>query len=290
MKLRLRLLPVLALALAACTETHAGAPAPREARAEREGILLAAAADSGEARLDVIAIVTPGGLRDPWDTPEDSSFNARYYAPGTPYTLRVAGVPAGEVAVIVAEEPGCYDHLARATATLTRPLPARWTGLASDVFGAAPRAPLLRAATEAEKAILAALADSVHAARGIAGERRRTARLDGLFAATLPGSAEPVLIGSSSIAYERDGFEQVHAVMVVADRLSGAYRPAYVWYESGLEADMQRRVLLDALDVDGDGRPELIAETTYYESWNYTVLRRTRDGWSEIYHGGGGGC
>lgn len=288
---RRAMLAPLALALAACTETRAGAPAPREARTERDGILFAASAgDSGRAAMDPIAIVTPGGLRDPWTVAEDSAFNARYYAPGTPYAFRVAGLPAGEVAVVAPEEPVCSERIARATATATRALPARWEGLASDVFGAAPREPLLRRATDAEKAVLTALLDSIHAARGAEPGRRREARLDGLFAAALPGSAAPALVGTSNISVQYERFEQVQSAMMVAERQGSAYHPAFVWYADEREASMQRRALLDALDVDGDGSPELVTRTAYYEGWDYTVLRRTREGWSEIYQGGGGGC
>lgn len=44
------------------------------------------------------------------------------------------------------------------------------------------------------------------------------------------------------------------------------------------EAVCNERLARDALDVDGDGTTVLIAQTTYCESWNYTVLRRTQEG------------
>lgn len=288
--MRIPAIIVLACALAGCGEPRGTAQGPEPSAAAREeGILFAVSArDTSGTWLDPIALVTPGGLRDPWHVSVDSAFNARYFAPGTRYPFRVAGVPAGEVAVIEVEERVCNERLARVAATATRTLPARWEGLASDVFGAAPREPALRPATDAEKAILAALADSVHAARG--SSRRHAAELVGLYAVAVNGIADPVLVGTSSISFESGVTEQVQSAMVVAERREGAYRPVYVWYADERGSFVRRRVLRDGLDVDGDGAAELIAQTTYYESWDYTFLRRTGEEWREIYGGGGGGC
>ncbi|MBW3571199.1 MAG: hypothetical protein KY467_08835 [Gemmatimonadetes bacterium] len=287
--------PLLAFALG-CGEVRTPSPGPEPAAgaqaepARRDGILLLAVSGDVGVEVDPVAILTPGGLLDPWSIPEDSTFNARYYRPGTRYALRVGGVPAGEVAVVEVLEPACSDRLAIASAALTRTLPARWEGLASDAFGAAPAQPPLRPADASETAVLAALADSVHAARGAGPDRRRQAELTALHAVSWNGIASPVLVGTSNIAFQVENFEQVRSAMVVAERRDGAYRPVYVWYSNEREASMQRRALHDALDLDGDGVPELLAMTRYYESWDYTVLRRGAEGWTEIYHGGGGGC
>jgi hypothetical protein len=284
------ILPVALAALAGCTPPRGGQPAPAQTHG-REGILLAASAwDEGGYGLEPVALLTRDGLRDPWEVEEDSTFNARYYAPGARYAIRIAGVPMGEAIVVQAVEPACSERMATAEVSLTAAVDARWEGLASDAFGAAPDAPLLRAATPAEKLVLSTLADSIQAARGASADHRRTAVLERLFAVTVPGAPEPVLVGSSRISFEKDGSEHVQAVMVVAERREGADRPAYVFHADETEGDMLSRELLDAADVDGDGVPELVARNMYYEGWTYTILRRGPGGWTEIYQGGGGGC
>lgn len=285
----MRLIPIIAVAFA-CTEPRAAVPAPREAAGGREGILLSINTGEEGIGLDPVALITRDGLRNVWDIEDDSVFVRRYYAPGMRYAVRVDGVPAGEAAVVRAHEPACTDRLASARVTLTRTLPAEWKGLASDVFGDAPAQPPLHAVTEAERSVLAVLLDRVHAARGAQPGRRREAEIDALYAVTVDGVAAPVLVGTSSIRFANGALEQVQSAMVVAERREGAYRPVYVWYEDQEEGDMQRRTLRDVLDMDGDGVPELVARTTYYESWDYTVLRRGAGGWTEIYQGGGGGC
>ena len=40
----------------------------------------------------------------------------------------------------------------------------------------------------------------------------------------------------------------------------------------------------------GDGAPELVVSASYYESWDYTILRRGDGGWTALFRGGGGGC
>lgn len=288
--LRRGLFAILALTLGGCTETRAGAPAPGAGAAKREGILLAVERwEGGAVGLDPIAILTPDGLRNPQEI-ADSTFNPRWFAPGARYPVRVAGVPVGVAAVIGPEERTCSERLARAEVSLTSPVPADWQGLASDAFGDAPARPLVRPATEAETRIVAALADSIHAADGAPAEHRGSATRESMYAVTVPGLAYPVLAGSSNIAFQKDGFEQVYTAMVVAERRDGVYRPVYDFYMFEQEGAMQRRFLLDAVDLDGDGVPELVTRTLEYEGWYFTVLQRSADGWREIYEGGGGGC
>ncbi len=289
---------------AACGEPRGTAPGPEPSAAlqapaaaipseprQREGILLAVNTwDEGGYGLDPIAIVTPGGLRNVWDVEADSVFSGRYYRPGTRYAVRVAGEPVGQASVIGMLEPGCSERIANAAVTTTRAMPVRWKGLASDVFGAPSARPLMRAATAQEQAIVNALADSIHLARGVPANLLAGAEREGLLAVTVAGADDPVLVGSANVRAQRGGFEHVRATMVVAERRGGAYRPVYVFYADEDEAEMARRSLLDVADLDGDGVPEMITRGMFYEGWGYIILERGPDGWTEIYDGGGGGC
>lgn len=111
-----------------------------------------------------------------------------------------------------------------------------------------------------------------------------------VFALDSAGSREPVLVGSFDISAEAGAFARVIAVMLVAERKGQAYHPAYVFFADQIEDEMVRLALMDAVDLDDDRVPELVARATYYESWDYTILERGSDGWAEIYQGGGGGC
>ena len=281
-----------ALALAACSETpRAAPPQPRAAHAAEETILLAVDGASGEGYfVDPIALVTPGGLRNPWDVAEDSVFIARWYTPRRRYPMRIRGIPAGEAVVFRALDAGCTDRLAQVEIVPPQPLPDSLTALAWDGFRAPPIRPPLRAPAAGELRVLAALADSIHAARGVSAELRARVTREAVFALDSAGAQGPVLVGSFNISTQAGAFERVIALMLVAEREGQAYRPAYVFYADLIEDEMVRLALMDAADLDGDRMPELVARATYYESWDYAILRRGPGGWTKIYHGGGGGC
>lgn len=303
-----RLLPLVVLTLAAaCGETRASAraskpadeqvvaPVQRESAAaaavQREGILFAVSTyDDGTFGLEPVALVTRGGLRNPWDVESDSVFAARYFAPGTKYAVRVAGVPVGEASVDRVMEPGCNERFARASVSLTQTLPAQWDGLASDAFGAPAAQRLVRPLTPDEQNELATLADSIHAAHMIPSSARAAGENERLFAVIVPGAEGPVLVGTFNVTVPGDD-ETSHTYnqMLVAERRGGVYRPAYVWHDRD-DGDNGVRSLLDAADLDGDGVPELVSRLMFNEGWGYAVLRRGADGWTEIYQGGGGGC
>jgi hypothetical protein len=284
----MRLSAILALlALAAACRTPGPAPEPTR----REGILLAVDAyDDGGAGLDAIASLTPGGLRNPWEIESDSAFSARWFAPGTRYAVRVAGVPVGQASVLRRTEPACSERIANASVTLDAPLPAGWAGLASDAFGRPSTRPLARAATAEEQAVLAALADSIHVAHGIAAEALASTESKALFAVTVPGADGPVLVGSFDVTIEEeDGRQSVYTQLLVAERRGRTYRPAFVFHARD-DGDVGLRSMLDAADLDGDGVPELVTRAAYNEGWGYTILKCAAAGWTEIYQGGGGGC
>lgn len=304
MRIRPILLPLLTLISAACggggdapvAETPpkqslaapaAGQPAPMQ----REGILFSVQPyDDGGFGLDPIALVTRGGLRDVWDVESDSAFAARYFAPGTRYAVRVGGADAGEASVLEKVEPQCQERFARAGVRLTRTLPAEWEGLASDAFGAAAAQPIVRPLTSEELSWLMTLADSIHASHGIRGAARAAVEGERVFAVTVPGADAPVLVGTFNVvARDGDGYEQLYNQLLVAEaRGGGAYQPAYVWHERD-DGETGVRAFLDAADLDADRVPELVLRVAYSEAWGYTVLKRSADGWREIYQGGGGG-
>jgi hypothetical protein len=81
---------------------------------------------------------------------------------------------------------------------------------------------------------------------------------------------------------------------VVAERAGGAYRPVVEWTPAdAAKMDEERprsRLLLDAVDLDGDGVPELVARTGFSEWSSYTIYGRGPGGWTAVYDAHGGGC
>jgi hypothetical protein len=300
MPMRPRLLPLLALTLAACGESPAReAPAPQALRsqtaaaqaapAQREGILLSIFEADGSYMVEPIAIITPGGLRDPWSIESDSAFIGRYFAPGTRYAVRVAGLPSGDARVLGMPEPGCNERIASTSFMGSAALPAQWEGLASDAFGPPAAGALMRPLTAEEQSELATLADSIHASHRIPSAARAAGESDRLFAVMVPGAEAPVLVGTFNVAVPDGENTQTYNQMLIAERHSGVYRPAYVHHIRD-DGETGVRSLFEAADLDGDGAPELVVRLMFTEGWGFAVLRRGADGWTEIYQGGGGGC
>jgi hypothetical protein len=304
-----RILPLLTIVLAACGESRdttakgdapASDPAPAQATRTqpgptptpmpREGILLAFSADSGRYVLEPIALITRGGLRDPWHTEDNDAFNRRYFAPGTHYTVHSMGALSGEARVLRMMEPGCTERVAEASFTDATPQPPVGGGLASDAFGPATAHRLMRVPMVPEESELASLADSIHASHRIPTAARARTRNQRLFAVTIPGVEQPVLVGTFNVTVTgEDETEQTYNQLLVAEAADGAYRPAYIHHDRD-DGETGMRSLLDVADLDGDGVPEMVVQVMYNEGWGFAVLKRGPAGWTEIYRGGGAMC
>lgn len=267
----------------------AAAPAPVPP-ARREGILLSVYGwEHGSHAVEPIVIITPGGLRDPAGL-DLAEFHARYYGRGTRYAVRVGGAPAGEALATKTRPNSCFPRIGLARVTLTGPRPERWSGLASDVFGAAPDQPLFRPAAQEQQAVLARLADSILTARGLPPEQRASTRRNERFAVRAHGFEGPVLVGTFTIRTPAVKPRTTWTLALIAERHGGFYRPVYV-FQAQDDSEIAAHVFSDAVDLDGDRVPELVMQgRDGAGSWGYGILQRRADGWTRIYFGARRGC
>ena len=279
-----------ALLLAAC-----GPPAP--AVAPRDvgvpPVLFAVAVNqSGRARLDPIGFVAPDSLRTPPPGDTDSAsnqFRREQLRPGRRHPLWIAGAAAGWATTVAEEEPGCLGLAAEARLDPAVPTPVgEWRALAGPLPRAS-RSAVRRAPTAAERAAIDTLAMRELSARGVPAAELASGEAT-VAAVRYPGLAPDVLVASWFLPVEGDSIGRSRALLLVAEPARGRYRRAWTWWNDGSEADVVRSDFLDALDVDGDGAPELVFHSQYYESWDYHLLARRAQGWVETYRGGGGGC
>ncbi|HEX6748098.1 MAG TPA: hypothetical protein VF092_12460 [Longimicrobium sp.] len=238
-------------------------------------------AHRGWADADAIVLVKPNGeLRRPrmpsaMPAPE-FPFARRWLDDGHAYTLLRAGRPAGRMEVIggrIGCAPGVNAHVPRG-------LPPYWSGLATDLELPAGPAPRRRPTPAERRAMTALLRDSADA-HGSTWDEGVSVAVD---ASPLPGGAT-VLAGS---AYRRmdDVIGTVAwAIFVLAEGEGDAYRPALYWREFGDDANAP--VLLDVLDLDRDGVPEIFTGSGGPHPQQYSILRRGPDGWRSIADAGG---
>ncbi|HYW10413.1 MAG TPA: hypothetical protein VE871_00610 [Longimicrobium sp.] len=284
MTLRIRHLAALALAL--------GASIPAAAQEDARGVLFAVVqAEDREGVLEPVAMLVRDGFLHPVSGPADSAeqaFNARWLAAGRSYPVLSRGERVGSIAVRTADAPACEGLTARGTFSV-RPAPAiGWQALAGEGIPEQADAPWLRATTSGEKRPLDGMAAALFQAHGtdVAALTRGDTAVAAL---TVHPNARPVLVASYSLATDGALLRRA-SLLVIAEEGQDGYRPAYAWFHEGMDDGVETRTLVDAADLDGDGMPELVVRTLYYESWDFLILRRTPAGWMEAYRGGGGGC
>ena len=263
------------------------AAAPAGAQQEPTGILFAVQAmeDGGALLEPVILLRGTHGFDRPEMSDTASPEVRRWLRPGADYGLFQRGERVGDTRVVAAEELACVGLGARASFTRTRAVDEAWLGLAAQGLPEQRGAPWLRSATPAERRALDRLAAALFHAHGIDVSDRPLG--DTAASVLLFGpDTRPLLVGS----YELMNDKRSAATFIVAEERQEGYRPVYAWFHESHESDREARALVDAIDLDGEGEPELVLRNSYYEMWDFVILRRTDSGWSEVYQGGGAGC
>jgi hypothetical protein len=277
------------LLLALCASCAPGLKAQDPAR----GIVFSVVVtEEGDAWMNPVATLTANGFRAPADPVEADSagaFRARWMMPGTRYDVLSRGVAIGSVVADSAGEvEGCGDLSVRGSLDVRVVLNEGWEGLAGEGLPEQRDAPWLRDVEPAEKRGLDGMAAALFRAHRVDDSAGNWADTVTVALIGHP-NARPVLVGGYILKTVDPGFAQA-AVFVIAEDGDDGDRPAYTWFHQGVDADVESRRLVDAADLDGDGVPELVVRNSFYESWSYTVLKRTPEGWAEVYTGGGGGC
>jgi len=243
--------------------------------------------------LDPIALISGDKLvRPPVGDMNDSAANVfrhTFYGRGQSYRVVGGGEDLGIVGAAAAIDPGCFGLEADAHVKLARPAPQDLMLFATNAArirgGDAIRRPLSGEDREVLYShISQVLADSgvPPAFRGhsfmIAGARIESPE------------ANPFIIGMFKVDSTENGGARIISVLLGLDSTSSGYRPTLLTYYNGLDADAAGERFVDILEIDGSPPPELITRTTFYESYTYTVYRKTPSGWQSWYTGGGGGC
>jgi hypothetical protein len=68
------------------------------------------------------------------------------------------------------------------------------------------------------------------------------------------------------------------------------YEVAFIDLHDGIEANVIRPRLVDAIELRSGHAPDVVIRQQYYESVAYRILRRMDGRWVEYFIGGGGGC
>jgi hypothetical protein len=225
---------------------------------------------------------------------EAKEFAARYYRPGRTYRVLATGAEIGAARVERETSLGCVSLAARVTVTPPRSK-RDWHRLRLLAIGSmhvVPRKAFSRNLTLSEEDAIWSLAEHELRARGVRASLFQDMEGGYFIAADLNRDGRRDLIGSFQ-APDPKTHNAHHLFLIALGDDAGGYRSEYVWYyrEGRNDSSIRTMNLVDSLDLDEDGTDEVITSTQYYETNDYQILKRGRNGkWTIVYSGGGSGC
>jgi hypothetical protein len=250
----------------------------------------------GQVELVPIAILTPNGLvkppdGDPASDPAAAAFAKRFFPEGKAYLLLRDGQRIGSATVQAAGVTGCIAPSATARLRLDRQGPgAAPRALAIETDRAGSRPASSRTPTAEEERAIRDAADAVYRQKGVPVAKRKRVEVRGMKSVLQPGQSRPVLAGAFEIDQSGGGDAGFLSVLVVLEAGAQGYRPVMTRYSDAAGEQTERWTVLDTIDLEGDGSPEVVVQNSGWEAWSYGILARRKGRWSEVYDGGGGGC
>ena len=243
--------------------------------------------------IEPIAYLANGKLVKIPDDVDVDEFGKLRYPDHQKYPLYQSGKAVGTVEVV---KPA-FDIQCFSLAAIGAPSPANGIagmrmGLASNINfkddGYSRRAP-----TATELAAIMDMARQQYEANKV--DAAEVSALQVSNVTVFENSSGAIMVGSfRSIHTEHGpGFDDdvINAALVIAERVGKkAYSSTYTWYHSGSDASLEERDLVDILDLDGDGIPEIVIQSNGYEDTGYDIYKKSTTGWDEIFEASASGC
>jgi hypothetical protein len=266
-------------------------------------VLFAVVNRGDEVAIEPVAMVTktPGPCANCWRlhfsdaaSDDDHGFAERYYRHGRTYRVLTGGFDAGTATVEKPTMLGCISLAA--TVKITPPLPATWSALAVGSLHVAPRKAYRLEPSAAEENAMSRLSRSELSKRGVPSAVLAKLEETDFLSPDLNRDGRRDLIGSFEAKDESRATPDYYRIFLIAMADdAGGYRAEYVSYfrltAEQNENGTQAVTVVDTLDLNEDGTDEVITSTQGYESNQYQILKRGRDGkWTIVYRGGGSGC
>ena len=258
--------------------------------------LIFAVLDSGK-RVEPIAAIEGGNLATISDTdpPAGKDFATVYYWPRTTYTIVFGGAADGKLTIAksnIGTECGGSSAASSAAPSKAK-LSNLVMALATNAKLKAGQAAYRRRPTVDERGEIEKLVRAEFTKQGVAASALRNLRYHNLTALDLNSDGVPEFVGSYWIApaadqrqmlffiAERDAAGKVilkvsdHAEVKNDDVMSGDVKD--------LDSGIGHELLLDVLDVDGDGIAEIFTMRQAFEGNNYHVYRLADGNWEKVH-------
>ena len=278
------LVPGLALDRQA-QKKNPGAPAAKPAAASTV-IFAVNKYDADNTTIDPVAIFSAGRFVNPMAKDDDATrnqFAAKYLRPEQQHRLLFGGAEAGSVTVKERYNE-CICLTAKIDAQTSVKLGGEVRALATNSEKLGAKQSSRRAPTPEERAAVIDLAKQAFKQNKVAAGFLASLTTINLTRIDLDGDGKTELIGSFEV---KGAKETSHALFLIVEPQASGYKIDLSWYKlNNNEETNESRRLVDQLDIDGDGIGEVIAQSSYYESTDFTIYKKVKGVWRSVYQGG----
>lgn len=286
-------------------------------------VLVVSRADPEEpqSNMDAVVLVENGKLKQPY--PEDEAAQkkiaANYFARGKKYRVMFGGGEVG-TATVKSWDMGCNNIHAVATVEDNKRIPPRLSALATDSETLGKKPSARRPPTDAERQSVMRLVRQIYRAKGTSPALLNTLKTTNLTATDLNGDDAFELVGSFVIETKAKARRDllliaeapsspkppqrpapIHAAepagpSVSADASFSAGPPlkatlvnfqSYQLPPEGFDSAVD---FLDQLDIDGDGVAEVFVQNHGFDAYGYSIYKKTRGVWRQVYTTTGDAC
>lgn len=289
-------LTLLALLLALPSSAAPDARAQGGGSAKSRAVVFAVESSGDEWTIDPVAEVGAGGRVAGAGGDEDAlkRLAAGLYRPGRKLRVIFGGGDAGALTVKQSTaDRECYSTGALVDAQTSARLGGNVMALATDSETLGKRAPSRREPTAAERAGVEKLARQLLARRRLTPAQLRGLRTINLTATDLDGDGTAELAGTFRV---NRGAASAELLFLLAESKGGTWAAALANHDPLKRADLPdpdlfkeagdggflSEILLDQLDLDGDGTGELFTFGRSFEGVRYRIYKKTAGRWRRL--------
>lgn len=262
--------------------------------------IFAVSQSGADSFLDPIVVVIGGRYTKPPSGMEDaaalSRFAGRYYKAGQTYSLFFGGGRSGKVTVRewLGKSGDCNRSMAGVSLNTTAKIEGKVMGLATNVDSLGRRESSRRMPTPAERASVMKLAQRAYTQKGASGPQLQNLRTINMTAMDLDGDGGSEIV--ASFVLKRKGGKDARTLFLIAEPRGADYRESFARYNVIADTDLPggaslddiedyvlAEILVDQLDLDRDGKGEIIAMDRGFEGVTYRIYKRQKGQWRRVY-------
>jgi hypothetical protein len=242
--------------------------------------------DADNTTIDPVAVFSGGRFINPTAKDDQATLNqfaGKYLRAGQKHRLIFGGAEAGSVTVKERYKE-CICLTASVDAQTTAKLGGEVRALATTSDKLGGKQSSRRAPTPEERAAVINLAKQAFKQNKVAAGFLANIVTTNLTALDLDGDGKAELVGS----FEVKGYKDTSsALFLIAEPQGADFKIGLSWYKlNNNEETNESRRLVDQLDIDGDGIGEVVAQSSYYESTDFTIYKKVKGVWRSVYKGG----